>query len=153
MRTITSTRPGEPVGYSASHLPGVPFTTRRSPAEWHADLGYTLLPPEPDADRPDALTAEVAALTARLDALEQTPAEAEPTPDVPRDCTGRAVEQDQLVAYGDSVFSVTKDLTPICMIAGKTDGWSAGSEASFIAADWAECRILWPLDERTEGKR
>lgn len=99
------------------------------------------------------LEEQVDALTARVDVLERPPKPDADRPDALRDCTGRAVEQDQLVAYGDSVFSVTKDLTPICMIAGKTDGWSAGSEASFIAADWAECRILWPLDERTEGKR
>jgi hypothetical protein len=125
-------------------------TTPDTPGDWRRS-GYILLPAKPDADRLTALEEQVAALTARVDALER-PAEAEPTADVPRDCTGREVLRDQVVAYGEALFEVTGDsLIPVCIL--PNDGWNYGQEASFIAADWAECRILWPIADGTEGKR
>jgi hypothetical protein len=155
IRTITWADNAEEqnVHYMPSDMPNetYPVTAERF-RRWIEQDGYVFLTPEtPDADRLDALEQQIDALAARVDALER-PGEMATTsePDVPRDCTGREVLRDQVVAYSEALFHVTGDsLIPVCIL--PNDGWHYGQEASFIAADWAECRILWPLAERSEA--
>jgi hypothetical protein len=125
IRTITWADNAEEqdIHYMPSDIPGSTYpVTAECFRRWIEKDGYVLLPPEtPDADRLD----------------------------VPRDCTGREVLRDQVVAYGETLFHVTGDsVIPVCIL--PNDGWNYGQEASFIAADWAECRILWPIAERSE---
>lgn len=144
------------VEYTIDGIKNTAYQTRDTPEVWR-NVGYVLLSPDtPDVrldvleGRVDALSAKVEALTAKMDVLER-PGETEPAPepDVPRDCTGREVSCGQVVACGEALFEVTGDsLIPVCIL--PNDGWNYGQEASFIAADWAECRILWPLAERSE---
>jgi hypothetical protein len=159
MRTITEVLTDGRICY-ASCYPSADHANKRKLVgpqmeciqDWHDD--YRLLTPDaPNCDLLTALEEQIEALTARVDALER-PAEAEPTADVPRDCTGREwrPEAGWVVQPESCTCQWRYDGAKwVCFVEGQC-GWQIGEVITGgLLARY--CRILWPIADGTEGKR
>jgi hypothetical protein len=128
------------------------FRTEETPVLWR-QAGWRQLPAEtPEPDRLTALEEQVAALTARVGALER-PAEAEPTADVPRDCTGREWRPEEGWIIGPACYGSIWRFGGERWVCILSHSGTANVGETTRSVNPPMCRILWPLAEGTEGKR
>jgi hypothetical protein len=150
IRTITDVWVNGKIEYTSSYLRegSVIGPTNEQAADWRR-AGYALLPAAPDLT---ALEEQIAALTARVDALER-PAEAEPTADVPRDCTGREWRPEAGWIIGPACYGSIWRFGGERWVCILSHSGTAHVGETTRSVNPPMCRILWPLAEGTEGKR
>lgn len=121
--------------------------------------------PEPTSDKlpaglvveyPDLTDAQVKAIAESDEPLAALQDLAEPTPNVPRDCTGREWRPEAGWVVRSEVCKSAWICTGdewVCFVGCEDKLCWVGERRKVGDVVPNLCRILWPLDERTEGKR